>query len=85
MFSITFMVVAFVPVTRRRLPFPFLPETLRAVAKKMTGVTAICVLRCDATLRPDEAARPGDYFGASEATIFSNRGSPRSESSADEV
>src|SRR5947207_199138 len=32
--------------------------------------------------RPDRAKRlqPGDYFGASEATIFSKRGSPRSES-----
>jgi hypothetical protein len=61
--------------------FPFLPETLRAVAKKVTGALALCVSQFDATLRPSGAATyQGTYFGASEATIFSKRGSPRSES-----
>src|SRR5512132_1360952 len=43
----------------------------------MVGAIALCVSQCDAT--PDRAKRlqPGDYFGASEATIFSKRGSPR--------
>jgi hypothetical protein len=58
--------------------FPFLPETLRRVAKKVTGSTALRVSQCDTTERGGYSR--GTYFGASEATIFSKRGSPRSES-----
>ena len=56
--------------------FPFLPESLRRVAKKVTGATALCVSQCDATPRPSEAATAWNYFGAREPKILSTRRSP---------
>ena len=56
-------------------------ELCAAIAKKVTGTTALFVLQCDQTPRPSGAGSSrGSYFGASEATIFSKRGSPRSGS-----
>ena len=66
---------------RDEIVFPFLPESLPRVAKKVTGATALFVSQCDATPRPNGAATAARiYFGASEATIFSKRGSPWSDS-----
>ena len=54
---------------------------LCAALQRKSRARRICVSQCDATPRLSGAATAeGNYFGASEATIFSKRGSPRSGS-----
>ena len=71
--SLALAVVSIVFIVDSRAVSPFLPESLRAVAKKVTGATSLCV--CSAMQRPDRAKRlqPGNYFGAREPTILSTR------------
>ena len=50
--------------------FPFLPESFRAVAKKVTEATALCVSQCDE--RPDRAGRRqlGELFRCERGDDF---------------
>jgi hypothetical protein len=50
--------------------FPFLPESLRPVAKKVTGATTLCVWQCDVTRRPSEGLQPGVLFRCERGDDF---------------
>ena len=81
MFSITFMVVVSFLVSRRCSLFPIPSRKFAPRCKESDGShSALRVaVRCNAPTERSGYSR-GNYFGASEATIFSKRGSPRSGS-----